>query len=108
VRHNPKGHSTQGQNQKGFTLVELMIVVAIMGILAAIAIPTYRAYLANARQSEVKVNLAAIYNGEIAFRVANGRFSGFSEIGWGVTSRGERTGERSPSKVAAYPPPRGY
>ena len=90
MHHHPKDHSMQGQNQKGFTLIELMIVVVIIGILAAIAIPNYRAYLANARRSEVKVNLAAIHKSEIAFHVANGRFSGFSEIGWGITGASQR------------------
>ena len=47
--------------QRGFTLIELMIVVAIIGILAAIAIPNFTRFQAKSKQSEAKTNLKAIF-----------------------------------------------
>jgi len=66
------------KNEKGFTLIELMIVVAIIGILAAVAIPNFLKYQAKSMQSEARVLLSGIYTSEIAFFAENNRYSDWS------------------------------
>lgn len=51
------------KNSKGFTLIELMIVVAILGILAAIAIPALTKYMRRSKTSEAKTNIAKMFDG---------------------------------------------
>ncbi len=55
------------KSKKGFTLIELMIVVAIIGILAAIAIPNFLRFQLKSKSSEGKVNIAAIRTAEESY-----------------------------------------
>lgn len=86
----------QIKGQKGFTLIELMIVVAIIGILAAIAIPNFLRYQAKSRQSEAKTNLGAIFVAETAYLSENSRYGSFSEIGYALAGNTNRYTYRSP------------
>ncbi len=70
------------KGKKGFTLIELMIVVAIIGILAAIAIPNFLKFQAKSKQSEAKANLGAIYTGQISFFGEANTFGDFDQINW--------------------------
>jgi type IV pilus assembly protein PilA len=92
-------------NKKGFTLVELMIVVAIIGILAAIAIPNFVDMQYRAKRAEVPSNVDGIKTAQIAYDAAFDKYievgdwkpssdmtktqrawtsgSGFDTLGWG-------------------------
>ena len=73
------------KGQKGFTLIELMIVVAIIGILAAIAIPNFLAYQARAKQSEAKTNLGGIYTSQVGYFGEYNTYTGdFSLLGYTI------------------------
>ena len=61
-------------SRKGFTLVELMIVVAIIGVLAAIAIPNFLGFRLKAKTAEAKVNLGAIKDLEVAYFAENDEY----------------------------------
>ena len=62
------------QTQKGFTLIELMIVVAIIGILAAVALPAYQDYTTRAKITEVNLQVGECKTAVAEFLQANNSF----------------------------------
>lgn len=70
----------------GFSLIELMVVVAIIAFLAMIAVPNFNRFLAKAKRAEAYMNLSSIYAAEKAYHAEHGKYSdilsGEGGIGW--------------------------
>jgi prepilin-type N-terminal cleavage/methylation domain-containing protein len=72
---------SNGRRRAGFSLVELVIVVAIIGILASVAIPNFRSYLMKSHRAEAYNGLTDIYRKQMAFYLENKRYGDtFTEI----------------------------
>jgi len=71
------------KKNKGFTLIELIIVVTIVAILSTLAISVYLNFSAKARRSEAKINLESIYKAELTwYGDSKGFDNNFTTIGW--------------------------
>lgn len=71
---------------KGFTLIELMVVVAIIAIFTMITVPCLTSFLAKAKRTEAYMNLGSIYTAEKAYWAEHGNYtttlSGEGGVGW--------------------------
>jgi len=73
----------------GFTLIELMVVVAIIAVLTMLALPTFNTFIAKAKRTEAYTNLHALYAAEKAYWAEHGTYttqlSGPDGLGWQPT-----------------------
>ncbi len=74
------------RRRKGFTLVEVVLVVAIVAVLAAITLPSFQKYVYRAQRNEALTNLKGIYTAQTSFFHENGLYgAAFDEIGFEIS-----------------------
>jgi type IV pilus assembly protein PilA len=97
----------KGFGNRGFTLIELMIVVTIIGLLAAIAIPNYLQFQSIAKQAEAKSNLGGIFTNEQAYWGEHSKYTPvLTETGFSILTKAKFYDFTitAPTSVAGTPP----
>jgi type IV pilus assembly protein PilA len=85
LKANLLKHLIGKKEEGGFTLIELLVVIIIIGILSAIALPSFLNQANKARQSEAKTYIGSMNRGQQAYRLENTRFApGFVELAIGI------------------------
>jgi type IV pilus assembly protein PilA len=92
----------KGMKQAGFSLVELMVVVGIIGILAAIAVPKLQQFTAKSKQSEARVNLKSIDTMQQSYYAENSTFGTFAQIGYSAPGTAKYTYSSLSNSASTY------
>jgi type IV pilus assembly protein PilE len=71
---------------RGYSLLELVIVLVIIAILVAIAVPTYKSYITQSRRAEALQTLLAIQQAEEKYRISNTSYGNLTQVWNGVTT----------------------
>jgi type IV pilus assembly protein PilE len=91
--------SPLGRRERGFTLIEVMIVVAVIGILAAIAYPSYQTQVAKGKRAEGRAALTQLLQDQERFLTQNNTYRAFSA---GATGESFKTHSGETRNGAAY------
>ena len=98
MKMSANAHS-RGQRQDGYTLVDMMIVVLIMGVLGSVGLNSYGKYVARARRPETVMAFRTIAAQQREFLLTHGTYAGtFSELGFNIES-GDHI---SPTEIQGY------
>lgn len=106
---SPRGQYPRGQQSQGFTLIELLIVVVILGVLGAIALPSFLNQVARAQQTKALNAVGAMNRAQHGFFYEHGRFSnsieelGFAHLNESETYQYSVQGDRQFAMIVAQP-----